>query len=100
MQVSRELEWSERAIVDYENLIDYLYQKWGEQITLCVLGEIDHQISRIKNNPEQFPVFIKQNEIRRCVASPQTSIFFVVKSNTIFLLSIFDSRLNPDKYPS
>ncbi|MCE7066380.1 type II toxin-antitoxin system RelE/ParE family toxin [Dyadobacter sp. CY326] len=100
MEISRELEWSERAVLDYENLTEYLFFKWGENITLKVLSEIDYQISRVKNNPEQFPIIIKQNEIRRCVASPQTSIFFVVKPQSIYLLSIFDNRLNPDKYPS
>ena len=97
---SLELEWSERAIQDYERLTEYLYEQWGEKLTLRVLEGIYHQIGRVMNNPEQFPIFIKENLIRRCVASSQTSIFFVVKPEKIFLLSIFDNRLNPDKYPS
>ncbi|SKB99918.1 Plasmid stabilization system protein ParE [Dyadobacter psychrophilus] len=99
MEVSRNLEWSERAILDYENLVEYLFFKWGESITLKVLSEIDYQISRVAKYPEQFPIVNKPNEIRRCVASPQTSIFFVVKPQSIYLLSIFDNRLDPDKHP-
>jgi len=99
MEVERQLEWSERAILDYEHLTEYLFIKWGYNITLRVLSEIDHQINRVKNNPEQFPIIVDHSEIRRCVASPQTSIFFVVKPQSVYVLSIFDNRLNPDKYP-
>jgi hypothetical protein len=31
------------------------------------------------------------------VISKQTSIFFIVKDNTIVLLSLFDNRSNPDR---
>ncbi|WP_149242299.1 type II toxin-antitoxin system RelE/ParE family toxin [Dyadobacter sp. 32] len=94
-----ELEWSERAVNDYENLAEYLYEHWGENIALKTLHEIDIQIRRIARNPGQFPLFIKDKEIRRCVVSPQTSIFFVRKIQRICLLSIFDNRQNPEKYP-
>jgi plasmid stabilization system protein ParE len=93
------LQWTERAILDYEILTEYLFVKWGEKIALRVLSEIDFQITRVKNYPFQFPVFIRQNEIRRCVASAQTSIFFMIDSDKITLLSIFDNRLDPSKYP-
>ncbi|MEO6283106.1 MAG: type II toxin-antitoxin system RelE/ParE family toxin [Dyadobacter sp.] len=99
MPDSKTLQWTERAILDYEVLTEYLFYKWGEKIALRVLSVIDFQIDRIKNHPLQFPIFIRQNEIRRCVASAQTSIFFVENAETITLLSIFDNRLDPLKYP-
>lgn len=96
---NKQLEWSERALNDYENLAEFLYNHWGENVALSVLLDIDAQLNRIENTPEQFPVFLKTKEIRRCVASPQTSIFFVVKPTSIFILSIFDNRQSPGNYP-
>lgn len=94
-----ELEWTERAIFEYEILTEYLFSTWSEVIALRVLSEIDFKIDRIRKYPKQFPVVIEQKEIRRCVASPQTSLFFAIKPQSIILLSIFDNRLNHKKYP-
>ena len=95
----RQIDWAERAISDYEFLTEYLFETWGEHIAMRVLSEIDYQLSRIQKVPMQFPVFIRENEIRRCVASPQTSIFFVIRPESVLVLSIFDNRLNPQKHP-
>lgn len=64
---NKQLEWSERALNDYENLAEFLYKHWGENVALSVLLDIDAQLNSIENIPEQFPVFLKTKEIRRCI---------------------------------
>lgn len=83
------LIWSDRALVEYAKLQEYLYEEWSEEIAQTVV--------RIENSPEHFPLFIKRKKIRRCVASPQTSVFFNVNKNVIEIMSIFDNRQNPKK---
>lgn len=99
MEPDYELEWTDRAILDYESLTEYLFLEWGERIALKSMSRIDAHIQRIKRKPAHFPIFIQKNKIRRCVASRQTSIFFIAKEKSILLLSIFDNRLDPGKYP-
>jgi plasmid stabilization system protein ParE len=89
--------WSERALAEYEDLVDYLWEEWGEQITMRVLNSLDAAITKIKNHPEHYPVVIKIKLIRRHVFSPQTSIFYRVKNEDIEIVSLFDNRQNPDK---
>jgi len=91
------LKWTDRAIEEYDKLVDYLYEEWSEEITQRVIKEIDQTVTRIQNSPEQFPVFIKSRKVRRCVASPQTSIFFKIKAEWIEISSVFDNRQNPKK---
>ncbi len=91
------LLWTQRAITEYDYLIDYLFNEWGIEITERVMNEIGKTIDRIQNSPEQFPVFIKSKNIRRSVASPQTLIFFRVNTDQIEILSVFDNRQDPDK---
>ena len=91
------LQWTTRALNEYDKLVDYLYAEWGEEITQRVLNEIDQTLVRIQNSPQQYPVIIKSKKVRRCVASPQTSIFFIIKSNWIEISSVFDNRQNPKK---
>jgi len=92
-----EIEWSERASAEYEKLVIYLQNEWGRDIAFRVTIEIDQKIVRIKNSPEQFPIFKKKKNVRRCVASPQTSIYFRVNKDMIEIMSVFDNRQNPRK---
>jgi plasmid stabilization system protein ParE len=91
------LIWSDRAMREYEKLQAYLLREWGTVVADRVDDEIERTIFRIKNHPEQFPVFIKAKKIRRCVASPQTSIFFKADKDAIEIVSVFDNRQNPKK---
>jgi len=91
------LKWTDRAIEEYDKLLEYLYSEWGEEITLRVALEVEKAISRIQNSPEYFPVVQKKRNIRRCVMSPQTSIFFKVKKDYIEVSVLFDNRQNPRK---
>lgn len=50
------IHWTNRAILDYEILTEYLFETWSEGIALRVLSEIDHQIERVRQSPLQFPV--------------------------------------------
>jgi plasmid stabilization system protein ParE len=91
------LKWTDRAIEEYDKLVEYLYEEWGEEIAKRVIIEINQTVSRIQNSPEQFPVFLKSRKVHRCVASPQTSIFFKIKTEWIEITFVFDNRQNPKK---
>lgn len=91
------LIWSDKAVEEYDRLQQYLYEEWGEIITERVIADIAQIIKRIQKSPEHFPLFYKKKNIRRCVASPQTSIFFRFSNSTIEIASIFDNRQNPKK---
>lgn len=93
----RELLWSARALAEYDDLIDYLWFNWGENILLRVTDDLNTILIRIQENPEHFPIVIKRKDIRRCVFSPQTSIFFTANKNLVKIVSIFDNRQNPNK---
>ena len=72
------LTWSDRALKEYDQLLNYLLDEWGIDITIRVSREIDQTVLHIQNYPEHYPVFLKNKNVRRCVASPQTSIYFRV----------------------
>jgi len=95
--MANHLIWSHRALKEFDGLQEYLYEEWGEEITRRVINEIARTIARIQDSPDQFPLFKRRKKIRRCVASPQTSIFFKAEKEVIEILSIFDNRQNPKK---
>ena len=91
------LKWTDRAIEEYDKLLEYLYGEWGEEITLGVTLEVEKAIFRIHNSPEHLPVVQKRRNVRRCVMSPQTSIFFKIKKDYIEISTLFDNRQSPRK---
>jgi len=95
--VPREIYWSIRALQEYKGLLDYISSEWGDVIMNRVKLEFSQTLSRIPASPEQFPIFLKKKKIRRCVASPQTSIYFKINKQNVEIYAIFDNRRNPKK---
>jgi plasmid stabilization system protein ParE len=48
------LKWTDRALEEYDRLVDYLYGEWGEEITQRVIKEIDEQVFGIHLNNSLF----------------------------------------------
>ena len=95
--MANHLIWNERAANEYDRLFVYLLDEWGENTALRVIFEIDQKIKNIREQPELFPVFIKKKKIRRCVASPQTSVYFKLIHQNIEIIAVIDNRQNPKK---
>jgi len=95
--MTKGLIWSDRSLKEYDDLIYYLSNHWSEDIALRVMVEIDQTVLHIQASPEHFPFYSKRKKIKRCVASPQTSIYFKVYNDKLEILTIFDNRQNPKK---
>ena len=93
----KDLKWSDRSLEENRKLTVYLYNEWGEEIALRIQEQINKAVTRIQRSPEHVPIFLKRKNIRSCVLSPQTSIFFRVLKQDILIISIFDNRQNPKK---
>jgi plasmid stabilization system protein ParE len=93
----KDLKWSDRSLEENRRLTIYLYNEWGEEIALRIQEQIDKAVIRIQRSPEHFQIFSKRKNIRRCVLSPQTSIFFREHKQDILIISIFDNRQSPKK---
>ncbi len=70
--------WTERALKEYDVLLTYVFENWGQNIMFKVSNEIHHKVSHINQYPEHYPIAIKTKNVRRCVAAPQTSIYYKI----------------------
>ena len=92
----RKLEFSNRSLKEIKNIVEYLNSKWSERISKKFLNKLKENIDLIQLNPELFPIS-EFEELRKCVVSKQISVFFVIKKNKIYIVSVFDTRQNPNK---
>jgi plasmid stabilization system protein ParE len=95
--MAKEVVLTDRAIVEYYKLFDYVFEEWGEEIAARVSLGLYQTLQNIQKHPEYYPVYIKRKKIRRCVASRQTSIFYKIEKDVIRILSFFDNRQSPHK---
>ena len=92
----RKLEFSNRSLKEIRIIVDYLNSKWSEKTSKKFLNKLKENIDLIKLNPELFPIS-ECEELRKCVVSKQTSVFFIIEKNKIYIVSVFDTRQNPNK---
>jgi plasmid stabilization system protein ParE len=89
--------WTGEAIRNLEEIIEYLYARWTKRELDNFKAKLSKQIDLISTNPKLFPVSTFQPRLRKAVLSKQTSIFYEVKNDTIYLVYIFVNYKSTDK---
>ena len=92
----RKLEFSKKSLKEIRIIVDYLNSKWSEKTSKKFLNKLKENIDLIQINPELFPIS-EFEELRKCVVSKQTTVFFIIEKNKIYIVSVFDTRQNPNK---
>lgn len=77
--------WSEDAIIDYHQNIDFLITEWSEKVATEFIEDVEGVIELIKIQPEIYPLSNYQN-IRKVVIRKQISLFYEVKGRSILLI--------------
>jgi plasmid stabilization system protein ParE len=91
------LFWTDEAIRNLEEIYDYLDARWTKREVDIFKTKLSKQIDLIIGNPKLFPVSTFQPRLRKAVLSKQTSIFYEVNNDTIFIAYIFVSHKSTDK---
>lgn len=91
------LIWSKRASKDLAGVLAYLESKWTEREIRNFFSNLEKHLNIIKEHPVAYPKSDKWKEVRRCVLSKQTSLYYSVKSERIEIVTLFDNRQNPAK---
>ena len=80
-----------------EELFDYLVENWSLKVKSDFIKKLDKNISLIKSQPESFAQSEKDPDLRKCVVTKQTTLYFRFDEKQIKILTLFDNRQNPDK---
>lgn len=97
MKSGFKLMWSESALADLQNTIDYLTENWTERELRNFAQRLDRRISLIITSPNLFPATVKRKNLRRSVLTKHNVIYYKVDKNIITIVAFFDSRQNPKK---
>ena len=90
------VKWTSLADNDLSNLLEYLFNKWNQKVTLEFIDSLEYCISIVQKNPDLFPFYDDKLKIRKCVITFQNTLFYLETENQIFILRLYDSRQNPN----
>lgn len=91
-----EVIWSDEAVEDYHQNIDYLLENWSVKVALEFTEDVEAIIQLIKARPELYPLS-DYKEIRRAVVRRQITLFFKVKDETISLIRFWNNHRDIEK---
>jgi len=88
--------WSEEAVENLSKTLHYLEENWTEKEIRKFAVKIEKLISIIEIHPDSFPEAAKSN-VRKAVLTRQVTLYYYVDNNVIYIITLFDSRQNPEK---
>ena len=95
--MSRKVVISKTAEKKLENLFEYLIEKWSVKVKKDFVEKLDSSIEIIKNQPEIFPESKKGKGLRKCMITKQSTLYYRYNSKRINIVTLFDTRQNPNK---
>ena len=82
---------------DLEGITDYLIENWGISVCEKFISRFENVCDLIAASPHVYPLIHKKKKIRKCVLTRQNTIYYRENGHQIEIISIFDSRMDPDK---
>lgn len=93
--MKREIRLSKRAMNKLAILLDFLENEWSLKAKNNFIQKLDKSLKHIQKLPESFPESQKIKGLRKCVVTRQTTIFYKYTDTKIYVVIIFDNRMNP-----
>jgi len=80
-------------------LLDYLETEWGKTVADNFLNEIDRRIDTLTEQPLMGVASNDAKTVRSILITKHNRLYYRVKVNTIEIVNIYDTRMNPRKNP-
>lgn len=89
--------WTDHALDELEEALEYLQKNWTERELKKFSRELDHTIELISKNPNLFQASNTKKGVRRAVILKYNKLYYRVNKNSVELLSLFATRKDPFK---
>ena len=89
------VRYSTRSYEEYEEILDYVFNKFGATIAAKVDMHFEKVIDQIAINPNLYPYSDKKKNLRRCVISSQTTLYYRFNGEYIEFASFRGNLMDP-----
>lgn len=91
------ITWSDEAQKNLKTIIHYLESNWTEKELKQFAKRLDKTLNIIHKNPTIYPIIYLPTNVRRCILSKQTTIYYQIIHQEIRLITLFDNRQDQKK---
>ncbi|MCX6277957.1 MAG: type II toxin-antitoxin system RelE/ParE family toxin [Bacteroidetes bacterium] len=91
-----EIYWSNESIDNLESIFEYLSTNWSQKEVNNFKRKLAKQLDLIVSNPKLFPVSEYNPRLRKAVLSKQTTIFYELSGQRIYLVYLFNNKKDID----
>ena len=97
MKSGYSIEWTSEAERNLSAIFDYLEDNWTQREISNFAERLETNLKYISEHPAAFPFYSKEKNVRRCVISSQTTIYYEVdmlnRIDQYYLLAYLAKRL-------
>ena len=94
MENEFEIIWTDFALEELAETVEYLKRKFTEKEVEILGDEIERTLAIISANPQIFPLSNK-TKVRKAVILKFNSLYYRITENQIQILSFFSNRKDP-----
>jgi hypothetical protein len=91
-----EIVWTKLAIITYKEILENLKVRWTKKELRALKELTNDALIKIKNKQIVFSNANKDLEVRKIVLPKNVSLFYKVDNNTIYLITFFNNKMNPE----
>ena len=89
------IQWSQQAVEDLEEILDYLKENWTENETSSFKAKLGDDIELLSKFPFLGAASKLQSDLRKFVLNKHVSIIYKIDKSSVFLVSLFQSKKSP-----
>lgn len=89
--------WSEEAVRNLDEILIYLISRWTSKEINKFKNKLAKQLELIGHNPLLFPVSQYKPELRKAVLTRQTTIYYQLRDDTVYLAYLFVNKKDISK---
>jgi plasmid stabilization system protein ParE len=98
--VALKIEWSLESLENLSRIFKHLEKKWTEKEITNFSQRLEEQLYIISNKPNTYKKSSKLLGTRECVLSKHNSLMYVFNEHTLFVVTVYDNRQDPEKLKS
>ncbi|TDG35180.1 type II toxin-antitoxin system RelE/ParE family toxin [Pedobacter changchengzhani] len=89
--------WTDFALKELENTIEYLKKNWTDKELRNLALKLEETLIFISHNPYLFQVSDIKKDIRRVVILKHNTLYYRFVKNQVEIISFFSNRQSPQK---
>jgi plasmid stabilization system protein ParE len=79
------------------NLLEYLEENWSKRVADEFKEKLDNKMLHLLKDPFSGKKCYEVSKVRRILVTPHNKLFYRVIGKTIYIITLFDTRQNPQK---